>query len=569
MTGMIPIPRRARDERTRCASFHRPQPLSLAPDPAKRGFTKAARECSMPWQFTWNQFTWNQITRNLFTWNLSAWNLSASLRPVLNRFVLPRPALFLAAFALCALCALVLGFPGSKALAAEKTAGQQMVHKQTYHKQLDHKLVDTRADASVPFMREEVYKEGDKEVRKEVRKNGQNRVTRPLRVICWEGGPYNEHVLLMQGLINELVRLGFAKDAPRPRTVENNIDVHWNWLSENAGSDSALKNAALKEDALKEDASRGEERDRKRDLLTFLKDGFYSANWDNRSREEVKKAIDERIRTVGDVDMIVVLDTNSLVDALSLELDIPVLAASITSIEALLASMQNGAAKDNYLVLNETDRIRRLVTLAHKQFAFKRLGVVFDSGPSGRDMAGMTQLEQAAREYGFNLVTCSTKIWGESTKNLLKNLNHCPDRLVKKGMDALYVTPTPLEEHAWNMTEVFEPLRNNRIPTISHRGHNEVMMGALVGPGSKEQKAHGARMANIMIRLAQGEDPKDIDTVCTAQSVLALNMQTAVRIGWDPPLSVLTLVEEYLNNDGIWIEADDAQWPDAQWPDAQ
>lgn len=472
------------------------------------------------------------------------------------------------ALAAFVLCALVLAFSGSGTLAAENTlvaenaAGQEAIHK-TIIKTVNAVstvnatgATDAAADAS-----------GHKAP---MSADGQKKLPRPLRVICWEGGPYTDHAAFMQGLTRELVRLGLAKRAPLPRTDETDINVHWNWLSENVWTKEFEKG----------EVEKGEEHGKRRALLSFPKDGFYSAGWNTRRREEVKKAIDERIRTVGDVDMIVVLDTDALFDALSLNLDIPVLAASITSPDDLIASnesnessdasdasddsmqkvqkVQKGKVKDNYLVLEETDRIQRLVAMAHKLFAFKKLGAVFDPGPQGRAMAGMDQLEQAARDHGFELVTCSTKLWGENAQNLRTNLTRCRDELVSKGMDALYITPTPTEGNASYMTEILEPLRRTQMPTISHRGHNEVMMGALMGPGCREQKIHGARMADIMVRIALGEHPKEIDMAHVSRSFLALNMLTALQIGWDPPLSVLSLVDEYMNSDGIWVESPDA-----------
>lgn len=359
---------------------------------------------------------------------------------------------------------------------------------------------------------------------------------RPLRVICWEAGPYNEHVLLLQGMMQELVRLGLAKDVPLPMTYDNAIERHWQWLAQNAAL-PAEKGARGRVDA--------------QPLLSFLADGFYSSGWDRQRREDIKRAIRRRVEQVGDVDMIFVLDTNTLIDALKLDLDIPILAASITNFEDGHPYYNQARKKrDKVLVVRERDRIPHLVALGQELFSFRKLGVVYDSSSLGFG----TALRQLSKDMGFELVECRTNLWGESERKVRENLLRCHRDLVKKGIDAMYVTSSPLQENRWDMSGIFEPLLAARIPTLSHTGYDDVVEGALLGPGRKTQKVLGARIADIIVRIALGENPKNIDTVFTPPPYLAMNLTTAIHIGWDPPLKIISLVEEYVNSDGDWVE---------------
>ena len=102
------------------------------------------------------------------------------------------------------------------------------------------------------------------------------------RVAYIEGGGYTDYQRILAATAKGLAELGVIADGyvPIPEKTDDTRPI-WDWLAEHAGGDR----------------------------LVFLKDGYYSANWDAAQRAANRKALLDRIREKGDVDMIFAFGT--------------------------------------------------------------------------------------------------------------------------------------------------------------------------------------------------------------------------------------------------------------------
>ena len=347
----------------------------------------------------------------------------------------------------------------------------------------------------------------------------------PFRLICWEAGPHADHQLILQGLAEGLKELGLIKTGSVPEPLDNSTAPLWQWLADNATG-----------------------------RVAFLEDGFYSADWNEALRKEVRERIATRAQTSRDFDLVLAFDTWTAVDAAAMDPDFPVLVSSVTTFANTRLEQSLGKGTNRRVcVVHERDRLYRLATLFHSLFGFEKLGVVLDNGHNGHDMAGLDELQKAAKDRGFALVPCAKSLWGEEADVLERHLLACNKRLVSEGVDAVVLTLAPEPASHWDAANALSPLAQAGIPTFSLAGGREIKAGALLGTGRRMQLALGRCLARVVANMIKGIHPPQ-DLVHVSPLALSLNMQSALALGWDPPLRVLAITDEYVDMDGEWRE---------------
>ena len=335
------------------------------------------------------------------------------------------------------------------------------------------------------------------------------------RVLYVEGGPYTNYQQTLAYTARGLARLGLIQngDVPIPQETED-TGTMWKWLSENAGGDT----------------------------LYFLPDGHYSAEWDANARLKVKNAIKSRIWNKQDVDMIIAMGTWSGLDMTEEDLGVPVFSMSVTdAVAAGIVDSVKDSGKDNVHAQLEPGRFRRQITMFHEIFRFKKLGVPYEDTPEGRQTAAMDEIEQTARDLGIELVTCTAPLDLPDGDQVFENLQSCISTLSKQ-VDALYLTynSLPMER----MPELIEPLIRAGIPSFAQAGPEAVGYGVLMSLAQASFRDMGQFEADSIAAVVSGKKPRDINQVFEPELGLAINLKTAMRIGWNPPLEILAAVDE-------------------------
>ena len=334
------------------------------------------------------------------------------------------------------------------------------------------------------------------------------------RVLYVEGGPFSNYQQTLAQTARGLEELGLIDNGQVavPADTESTAAM-WQWLADNA--DGRIK---------------------------FLRDGHYSADWDTSARQHIKEAVIDRVRNRKDVDMIIAMGTWSGLDMSSEDLGIPVFSMSVTdAVSAGIVKSAEDSGKNNVHAQLEPGRFRRQISMFHEIFHFKKLGVPFEDTPEGRNTAAMDEIEQTAADLGIELVLRSAPLDLPDADQAFRNLKQCVEELSKES-DAIYLTytSTPMEK----IPELMTPIIEAGLPSFAQAGPQLVEYGVLMSLAQASFADIGQFEADAMAAVIHGKKPREVNQIFEPELGLAINLKTAMRIGWNPPLEILAAVDE-------------------------
>ena len=339
--------------------------------------------------------------------------------------------------------------------------------------------------------------------------------SRPMRVAYIEAGFTPDFSGTLVALGQGLERLALIARGNVPVTGnENSTRSTWQWLAANAGGT----------------------------VMYFVPDAYYTAGWDSALLEEQKNALVQRIARDKDIDLVLSFGTKASQLMVNADMNTPLvmLAVSDAVSTGLVASAQD-SGKDHVFALVEENRFYHELMLFHNIFKFSTLGVAYEDNEVGRGTIALSQIEQAARDAKFELVTCTGRFLGEALE-AADDLIACHERFAEQKVDAVYVTlSTGLL--AGRMNEILYPLQNAGLPTFSQNGMGEVKQGALMSVSRANFRGQGRFAARAIANILKGQSPREQAQVHEEPLRLAVNLYTAMRIGWTPSLAVLAAVD--------------------------
>ncbi len=334
------------------------------------------------------------------------------------------------------------------------------------------------------------------------------------RVIYVEGGPFINYQQTLAHTARGLQKLGLISNGQVaiPKDSESASDM-WLWLADNA-----------------------------KGRVRFMRDGFYSAEWDGTARQALKEAVIERIRNRKDVDMVICMGTWAGLDMASEDLGIPVFSMSVTdAVAAGIVLSAEDSGKDNVHAQLEPGRFRRQLSMFHEIFKFKKLGVPFENTPDGRNTAAMDEIEATAKELGIELVTASAPLDVPNEEEAFRNLKGCVDSLLTSA-DALYLTytSTPMDR----IPALMAPVLAAGLPSFAQAGPQLVEYGVLMSLAQASFDDIGLFEASAIAEVIAGRKPREVNQIFEPELGLAINLKAAMEIGWNPPLEILAAVDE-------------------------
>jgi len=98
------------------------------------------------------------------------------------------------------------------------------------------------------------------------------------------------------------------------------------------------------------------------------------------------------------------------------------------------------------------------------------------------------------------------------------------------------------------MGDILRPLLEARLPTFSQNGVNEVKSGVLLGMSQSDFRVEGKFAAEAIANIIKGATPRSQQKAYEEPLSLAVNLRTALLIGWNPPLAVLSAVDEFFQH---------------------
>ncbi|MBF0119783.1 MAG: hypothetical protein HQK79_13185 [Desulfobacterales bacterium] len=262
---------------------------------------------------------------------------------------------------------------------------------------------------------------------------------------------------------------------------------------------------------------------------------------------ETRKKDTEALVSTPDLDMIIGFGTWAGQDlrALPDTFKIPCLISAVSKpIESKIIDSVNDSGKDNITGRVEIDRFKRQIQLFHDVMGFKKIGVVYSGiDPTGSQYAAIPDVEAVKEQRRFE-VAISTDVppsgdIQEINRKFIENV----EKLVKEEkIDAFYLTL----QNGVNLStlpKLLEIFNSNKVSTFYMGGSDYVRKGILLSIATNWAPI-GIFEAKNTIRILKGAKPRDLNLLFEGVPSIAINIETAKIIGYDPPVDILATADE-------------------------
>lgn len=331
-----------------------------------------------------------------------------------------------------------------------------------------------------------------------------------------ESGDYFEYALTLAEIADGLELLGWlAYTEPRPDDLDG--PALWQWLARHTDSE----------------------------WLEFVADASWRpGNFDADQRAPMRKAISERLHGKADIDLIISLGTWAGQDMRELGPPVPTIAGSVSdAIASGLSDNEHDSGRDNLHARVEPERYQRQLRLFHEIVGFDSLGIVYEDSDAGRSYAAVAAAEQVAGELSFKLEHCHAPSASIPQAEAVDNAVDCYAELAARHVDAVYVT-THRGVTTESIKRIAAILLQARTPSFSMIGSHDVEQGLLMSIAQADLSHVGLFHAETIARVFNGALPRELSQLWVDPPKIALNLSTARRIGFDPPVDILLAADE-------------------------
>jgi ABC-type uncharacterized transport system substrate-binding protein len=342
------------------------------------------------------------------------------------------------------------------------------------------------------------------------------------RLAYYEGGAYTDYQQVFTETIRGLMKLGWIETAELPKQKGEENKVLWEWLATKAKSK----------------------------YLEFPNDAFYSADWNNKTRQQVTDQLMKRLTEVKDIDLLIAVGTMAGQDFANKKHVTPtlVLTASDPITAGIIKSVEDSGFEHIHATI-DPKRYERQVRVFYEIIGFKKLGMVFEDSVNGKSFSAIDIVEKIAKERGFEIVKCHSiddvvddpKARGESVIKCFKDL-------VKK-VDAIYITQQGGVNEK-TIPEMVNISNEHHIPTFSQAGSAEVKAGVLLSLSQAGFRYVGEFEAQNIAKVFNGAKPNQLTQLFEEPPKIAINLKTAEIIGFNPPLVLLGATDEIFHQIG-------------------
>ncbi len=337
---------------------------------------------------------------------------------------------------------------------------------------------------------------------------------RPARAIMVSGGDYYRYQAIFAATLRGLAHLGLAS-ASSPVVPE--------------GTQSTLP---MWEQLAAAPAGR----------IEFLSDGWYSYEWSLERRAVVCHQVLERIRTRGDVDLVLTFGTDAGRDMAHEVEGVPVV--SLNSSDPVATGIVKSAedsGKDNVHAMVTEDYWRWQLLRFYAIFRFRKLAIVTTEANVGR--SGINDAMRLAQENGFQLVVRRYVSEDKAPEASYRRFREAVRLAIDEdGADAVYLTWFPARSD--DMPDLVKLLTDRGVPAFAQTGVEEVMRGILLGVGAENIEAIGLFEARVIEQILNGVKPRDVSQLYAQDQGIVVNLKTAMQMGWQPPMGLLVTAEK-------------------------
>jgi len=331
------------------------------------------------------------------------------------------------------------------------------------------------------------------------------------RIGYYEGGSYSNYPLHLEALVQGLVKLGWLApvDFSNARD-EDRTQKMWRYLSKEVNSP----------------------------YLEFIETAYWSANWNDTDRQKNRTACLAQLQAEK-LDLIIAMGTWAGQDLANDRHRVPTIGIDISDpLQSGVIASAEDSGFDHVYVRCDPERETRKLRVFHSLVGFKKLGIAYVDTPDGRAYAAVDAIHRVAAERKFTVIACDAPVSDSDTAKCVQGLCECHAKLGQQA-DAIFIT-THRGMAIETISKVLAPVFQHRIPTFSQRGVEEVEYGVLM---SITSPIIGLHHAKVIASIFNGVRPRDMEQVLKDPLRIAINMETARRIGYNPPQNIFRITD--------------------------
>ena len=335
------------------------------------------------------------------------------------------------------------------------------------------------------------------------------------RIGYYEGGPYIDYQLIFAETIRGLMKMGWIEEENLPPLEGEETSGLWQWLATKAKSK----------------------------YLEFKQDAHYSANWEDNLRVKTVDKVIHRLNKKKDIDLMIAMGTWAGKDlANDKHRTYTMVVSASDAVGAGIIDSIDDSGFDHVHAYVDPYRYERQVRVFHDMIGFQKLGIAYENSVDGRSYAAIDMVEKVAKERNFEIEKCYALSDIPDVNQKEKEYIDCFRKLAQRS-DAIYVTVHG-GVSSRSIPELVKIANSHRIPTFSQSRSEEVKWGILACLSQAGFKYVGQFHAETFAKVFNGAKPRDLDQVFEEPKKIAINLKTAVAIGYDPPIEVLGAADE-------------------------
>ncbi len=336
------------------------------------------------------------------------------------------------------------------------------------------------------------------------------------RIGYCEGGAYTNYPKNLRALILAFSEIGWIEKIVLPPQEGIETAKLWQWICSNVKSE----------------------------YIQLVADAYWSSDFNKDLRHKNKKAMIDRLKKKKDIDLMLAMGTWAGQDLANNDHSTSTIVMSSSNpIQSKIIKSVEDSGFDHVNARVDPTRYERQIRIFHDIFKFKKLGITYEQNTSeGRSYAAIDDVKKIAKELDFKIITCNAPWANTSIEELKAGVLKCHNELASK-VDAFYVT-THGGVKPQNFAALMKPLYDNKVPVFSQLGSRDVRYGALMSIARAGFKYIALYHAQTIAKIFNGAKPRDIQQLFEDPPKIAINLEVAEIIKYDPPIDILSSADE-------------------------
>jgi len=273
--------------------------------------------------------------------------------------------------------------------------------------------------------------------------------------------------------------------------------------------------------------------------LEFVEDAHYSFELEPGTEEDILTRLEEK----NDLDMVIAMGTYAGQILATDTHDVPVMNFSTSNaVDSGIIESEEDSGKEHIWAHVDPGRDRRLVEVFCDLFEFQTMGLAYEDSELGRIYSAIDEVEAVAAERGFEVVRRHVDEPADSDdrERYYREVLAAHTELAKE-VDAFYLSIAAIE--ASRLEELLVPFYKNNVPVFSQLGGEEVASGAVASVNRADFSEIGLFGSDAIIRVLEGESPRDQLQTFTLNPLIAVNLEAATRVGYKVPFEILLVAD--------------------------